>query len=77
MYGPACSTGATDPCKIGAMGSIPIRSTELLMLGGEHCEQLLPETGRNVRAHAFSDAHKALRWRPTFDFGQRTRNDRR
>ena len=26
-YGPACSVGATDPCKIGVMGSTPIGST--------------------------------------------------
>jgi hypothetical protein len=26
--GLACSKGATDPCKVGALGSIPIRSTQ-------------------------------------------------
>ncbi len=26
-HGLACSKGATDPCKIGAVGSIPIQST--------------------------------------------------
>ena len=27
MNGLACSMGATDSCKVGALGSIPIRST--------------------------------------------------